>query len=86
MIFKLHTKLKLIRKYKLRFSLNKYKFKNIFLNKLSKLISMYYNKKVEFNIVKLRSVVFNTDIFTDILKLKLIKSYKYFFLIMENKS
>jgi hypothetical protein len=31
----------------------------------------YYNKKVEFNIVNLKSVVFNTDLFTKILSIKL---------------
>ena len=62
-----------MRKYKFKLNLNNYKFKDIFLNLLSKLISKFYNKKVEFNIIKLRSIVYNTDILTEILKLKLRK-------------
>jgi len=68
-----YNKFSLIRRYKLRLNLNDYKFKDIFLYKLSLLVSKFYNKKVEFNIIKLRSIVFNTDILTEILKLKLKK-------------
>jgi hypothetical protein len=63
----------LIRKYKFYFNLNKYKFEDIFLQKLGKLISKIYRKKIEFNIINLRSIGFNTDIFTDFLKNKLKK-------------
>ncbi len=71
--FMFYNKFSLIRRYKLRLNLNDYKFKDIFLYKLSLLVSKFYNKKVEFNIIKLRSIVFNTDILTEILKLKLKK-------------
>jgi hypothetical protein len=71
--FKLYKELMLMRKYKLRLNLNNYKFKDVFLNILGKLISKFYNKKVEFNIIKLRSIAYNSDIFTEILKLKLKK-------------
>jgi hypothetical protein len=68
-----YNKLLLLRRYKFRLNLNDYKFKDVFLHKLSLIIRKFYNKKVEFNIIKLRSIVFNTDIFTEILKLKLKK-------------
>jgi hypothetical protein len=73
MKFKLYNLLILIRKYKFYFNLNKYKFEDIFLQKLGKLISKIYRKKIEFNIINLRSIGFNTDIFTDFLKNKLKK-------------
>ena len=63
-----------IRRLRLRLSLNKYKFEDKFIFKLSQLISQYYGKKVEFNIVNLRSVAYNSDIFTEILTLKLRKN------------
>jgi hypothetical protein len=68
----LYKNLKLIRKYKLRLSLNKYKFEEKLLYKLKNFIIKYYNKKVEFNIVNIRSVVFHTDFFTKILTSKLL--------------
>jgi hypothetical protein len=62
-----------LRKLRLRLSLNKYKFEDKFLYKLSLLISKYYGKKVEFNIVNLKSISYNSDIFTEILTLKMKK-------------
>src|SRR5688572_6907822 len=62
----LDKNLKVLRKYKLRLSLNKYKFEEKLLYKLKNFIIKYYNKKVEFNIVNIRSVVFHTDFFTKI--------------------
>jgi hypothetical protein len=67
----LYKNLKLLRKYKLRLSLNKYKFEEKLLYKLKNFIIKYYNKKVEFNIVNLKSVVFHSDFFTKILTSKL---------------
>jgi len=67
----LYEILVIIRGYKLRLSLNKYKFEEIFLKRLSKLISKYYGKKVEFNIVNQKSITFNGDIFTEILTNKI---------------
>ena len=64
----------LLLRLRLRLSLNKYKFEDKFIFKLSQLISQYYGKKVEFNIVNLRSVAYNSDIFTEILTLKLRKN------------
>lgn len=67
----LYRILGIIRRYRLRISLNKYKFEEVFLYRLSKLISKYYAKKVEFNIVNLKSIPLNGDIFTEILTKKL---------------
>jgi hypothetical protein len=61
----------LIRKYKLKLNLNKYKFEEKFLYKLSNLISKFYNKKVTFNIINMKSFVFHSDFFTRLLALKL---------------
>ena len=63
----------LFRKYKLRLNLNKYKFQENLLYFLSSQIGKYYHKKVEFNIVNMKSIVLNTDLFTKILTLKLKK-------------
>jgi len=61
------------RRLKLKLSLNKYKFEEKFLSKLSQSIGKYYGKKVEFNIVNLKSIAYNTDIFTEILTIKVRK-------------
>lgn len=63
----------LLRRYKLRLSLNKYKFEEKLLLKLSRLIGKLYNKKVEFNIINLKSIVLNSDLFTEILASKIRK-------------
>lgn len=67
----LRKELILFRRLKLKLSLNKYKFEEKFLYKLSKLISNFYNKKVEFNIINMKSIILNSDFFTEILSLKL---------------
>jgi hypothetical protein len=67
----LRKELILFRRFKLKLNLNKYKFEEKFLYKLSKLISTFYNKKVEFNIINLKSIILNSDFFTKILSLKL---------------
>jgi hypothetical protein len=67
----LRRELKLIRSYKLRLSLNNYKFKDKFLLKLSTILKKIYNKNVEFNIINLKSVVFNSDLFTKVLGLRI---------------
>jgi hypothetical protein len=68
----LYKNLILLRKYKLRLSLNKYKFEEKLLYKLKNFIIKYYNKKVEFNIVNIRSVIFHSDFFTKIVTSKLL--------------
>nr|ATQ37146.1 ribosomal protein S3 [Colletotrichum lindemuthianum] len=67
-------KIDLLRKYQLNYYLNKLKFeRNSYLAKLSTLLSKIFNNNIEFNIINLKSVSFNPDIFTEILSLKLRK-------------
>lgn len=56
----------LLRKLKFKLNLNKYKFQEKFLCGLRNLISNIYNKQIEFNIVNLKNIIFNTDLFTEI--------------------
>lgn len=67
----LSKELILLRRLKLKLSLNKYKFEEIFLYKLSKFIGKFYNKKIELNVINLKSIILNSDLFTNILTLKL---------------
>jgi hypothetical protein len=71
LIFLLYEEIILLRRYILKMSLNKYKFEKAFLNKLNLLLSNIYKKKVEFNLINLKSSILNSDIFTEILGLKL---------------
>ena len=57
--------------YKLLLSLNKYKFEDFFLLKLKPFISKIYNKEIEFNIINLKAIYLNSDIFTQAVSLKL---------------
>jgi hypothetical protein len=61
--------------YRLRYLLkfNTVKFEKPFITRLIDIIEGLYNKKVEFNIVKLNKVYFNSDIFTQAIILKLKK-------------
>lgn len=63
---KITQTLRIIRKYILKLDLNKSKFEDKLLYKLSLYISKYYGKKVEFNVVNLKSIAYNADIFTEI--------------------
>nr|QWS06177.1 ribosomal protein S3 [Clonostachys rogersoniana] len=66
--------IRLLRRYNLLYSLNQFKFnKLILLPKLSNLLSKIIGKKVEYNIVNLKSISYNTDLFTKILALKIQK-------------
>ena len=66
--------LRLLRKYDLMYSLNQYKFNNqILLHKLSNIINKIIGKKIEYNIINLKSIAYNTDFFTQVLALKLKK-------------
>ena len=65
--------LTIIRRFRLKLNLNKYKFEEKFLSRLSQYIGKYYGKKVEFNIVNLKSIAYNGDIFTEILTSKIKK-------------
>jgi len=57
--------------YKLLLSLNKYKIEDKFLLKLKPFIRKIYNKEIEFNIVNLKAIYLNSDIFTQAISLKL---------------
>jgi hypothetical protein len=66
--------IKLLRKYNLLYSLNHYKFnKLVLLPKLSNLLGKIVGKKIDYNIINLKSMSYNTDIFTKILALKIRK-------------
>jgi len=72
-LYKTHLdkEINIIAYYKLLLNLNKYKFENKFLSKLNPLIARFYNKEVEFNIVNLKTLYLNSDIFTEAISLKL---------------
>src|ERR1700744_4675168 len=56
------------------YSLNQYKFNNLtFLPKLSNILNKIIGKKIEYNIINLKSIAYNTDLFTNALALKLRK-------------
>nr|ACV41169.1 ribosomal protein 3 [Ceratocystiopsis parva] len=57
---------------KLKAWLNELRYKDILIYKLSKLISKFYRKKIEFNIIRLTSIAYNSDILVDVMR----KSYK----------
>ncbi len=70
-----YTYLRLLRKYDLMYSLNQYKFNNqILLPKLSNILNKIIGKKIEYNIINLKSIAYNTDLFTHALALKLKKT------------
>src|ERR1700712_1010797 len=50
---------------------NKLKFQNFFISKLIDLIEQIYNKKVQLNIVNLKKMHLNSDIYTQAVSLKL---------------
>jgi hypothetical protein len=62
-----------IRRFVLKLNLNRLKLEEKFLHKLAKLINKFYKKKIEFNIINLKSIILNTDLFTEVLTLKLKK-------------
>lgn len=67
-------KINIIRKHVYTYKINKFKFEEIyFLYKLNNILEKILNKKIEYNIINLKSLVYNTDIFTKALALKLRK-------------
>jgi hypothetical protein len=72
-VYKTHLEkeIMIISYYKLLLNLNKSKFEDKFLLNLKPLISKIYNKEVEFNIVNLKTLYLNSDIFTQVIALKL---------------
>lgn len=79
--FKFVRKMNVLRRDIYLYKINILKFQKVyFLHRLNNLLLKILNKKIEFNIVNLTSLVFNTDIFTKALALKLKK--KKFFVVM----
>src|SRR5690606_2040391 len=71
-------KINLIRKHVYSYKIDRFKFEEVyFLYKLNTLLTKILNKKIEYNIINLKSLVYNTDIFTKALSLKL-KKRKFF--------
>nr|YP_009268537.1 ribosomal protein S3 [Beauveria caledonica]AMD61801.1 ribosomal protein S3 [Beauveria caledonica] len=69
-----------LRKYELLYSLNQLKFNKLtLLNKLSLLLNKILGKKIEYNIINLKSIILNSDLFTQALSLKFKKrkSFNY---------
>jgi hypothetical protein len=64
--------------YKLQYLLkfNNVKFEKPFILNLTRIVEELYNKKVEFNIVNLKKVYLNSDIFTQAIVLKLKNKYR----------
>jgi hypothetical protein len=77
-------KLDLLRKYELNYYLNKLKFEKIYLDKLSSILSKIFNKNIEFNIINLKSLAFNPEIFTQALTLKLRKPKSQVIRVMDS--
>jgi Mitochondrial ribosomal protein (VAR1) len=67
----LEKEIVIITYFKLLLNLNKYKFEDKFILKLKPFISKIYNKEVEFNVVNLKAVYLNSDIFTQAISQKL---------------
>ena len=71
-------KINVIRKHVYAYKINRFKFEEIyFLYKLNNSLVKILNKKIEYNIINIKSLVYNTDIFTKALALKL-KKRKFF--------
>lgn len=73
----LYKELIILRRCKLKLNLNKYKFEEKLLYKLNNIIEIYLKKKIEFNIINMKSIVLNSDIFTKVLAHKLWKRKIY---------
>lgn len=69
--FYLEKEISLLVYYKLLLNLNKYKFEDVLISKLSFFIRKIYNKEVEFNIINLKAIYLNSDILTQAISLKL---------------
>lgn len=77
------------RRYQYRYYIYKYKFeKTKFLPILTKLLNKFINKKIEYNIINLKSIVYSPDIFTKAISLKLkkkkIRLHKYIGYVLGN--
>ena len=58
-------------KYNQLFRINQYKFNSIYLSRLNKIVSIIYNKNVEFNIVNLKYVYLDSSIFSESVLIKI---------------
>lgn len=67
----LEKEITMISYYKTLLNLNKFKFQDRFISRLSFLIGKIYNKEVEFNIVNLKAIYLNSDLLTQAMALKL---------------
>lgn len=67
----LSKEIKEIATCKLLLNLNKSKFEDEFIIRLKGIIGKLYNKEVEFNIVNLKTLYFNSDIFTEVISTKI---------------
>jgi hypothetical protein len=66
--------IRVLRKYNLLYSINQFKFnKLVLLPKLSNILHKILGKKLEYNIINLKSISYNTSLFTNILALKIKK-------------
>lgn len=63
--------------YKYLLWFNKSKFENTYIYPLNKLIKKFYNKKIEFNLVNLKYLHLNSNIFTEFITIKLKKRKNY---------
>jgi hypothetical protein len=65
---------KILRKYNLLYSLNQFKFNKFrMLPKLTYLLNRFLGRKIQYNIINLKSITYHPDIFTDLLALKISK-------------
>lgn len=61
-----------MRKYELMYSLNQSKFNKLkFLPILTNILTKIIGKKIQYNIVNLKSITLHSDIFTQVLAIKL---------------
>jgi len=67
----LYKEIKEIASCKLLLDLNKSKFEDKYLKELKALIGQIYDKRVEFNIVNLKTLYFNSDIFTQAVSMRI---------------
>ena len=67
----LYKEIKEIASCKLLLDLNKSKFEDKYLKELKTLIGQIYDKRVEFNIVNLKTLYFNSDIFTQAISMRI---------------
>jgi len=72
--------------YRLRYLLkfNSVKFEKPFIVKLRHLVEKFYNKKIEFNIVNLKKMHLNSDIFTQAIILKLKRKNNLIFRVLKS--